>query len=105
MGMPNRKRTGVRKRATQAVTITQQVKPINSNDGNVKQTEQQQSSDMLLVSDNELISLRARVEGEMQRRGINFSVGDTGEQLAIDYFNSTPGLPNLMRAPRGYEER
>jgi hypothetical protein len=57
--------------------------------------------DLQLVSDNELISLRARVETEMRRRNISFSVGDIGEQSAIDYFNATPGLPNLMRAPRG----
>lgn len=58
-------------------------------------------NEMQLVSDGELISLRARLETEMRRRKIDFSVGDMGEQLAIEYFNSTPGLPNLLRAPRG----
>lgn len=24
-----------------------------------------------------------------------------GEQLVVEYFNKTPGLPNLLRAPRG----
>jgi|GEM_PF-591383 len=98
MGMSNRKRTATGKRSTQAVTTTQ-VKLTNSNDGYAKQAEP--ASSLLLVSDSELISLRARIEGEMRRRNINFSVGDIGEQLAIDYFNSTPGHPNLMRAPRG----
>lgn len=53
------------------------------------------------MNDMELISLRIKVEVEMTSRGIEFSVGRIGEQLAIDYFNSTPGLPNLMEAPTG----
>ena len=48
-----------------------------------------------------LLSLRMEVESEMQSRGIKFSVGELGEQLAIKFFNSTPGLSNLIAAPKG----
>ena len=58
-------------------------------------------NELQLVSDGELISLRARLEAEMRRRQIDFSVGDMGEQLVVEYFNKTPGVPNLLRAPRG----
>jgi hypothetical protein len=37
----------------------------------------------------------------MRRRGIADSVGAIGEQLAIDYFQRTPGLPKLQIAQRG----
>lgn len=49
----------------------------------------------------ELISLRIEVEREMQSRGVSFSVGEIGEKLAIEYFNSTSGLSNLIAAPTG----
>ncbi|MEE9396745.1 MAG: hypothetical protein V3V31_06995 [Methylococcales bacterium] len=32
---------------------------------------------------------------------MNFSVGEIGEKIAIEYFNSTPGLSNLIAAPTG----
>src|SRR5271169_2657896 len=48
-----------------------------------------------------LIALRVMVEGEMAARNISIDVGDIGEKFAIEFFNSTPGLPNLMNAPRG----
>jgi len=48
-----------------------------------------------------LISLRVMVEAEMAARNISVDVGDIGEKLAIEFFNSTPGLPNLMKAPKG----
>ena len=54
-----------------------------------------------LLSDNELFLLRAGLDAEMRRRKIAFSVGGVGEQLAIEYFNKTPGLPKLLAAPRG----
>lgn len=54
-----------------------------------------------LLSDSELISLRTVVENEMRQRGISLSVGEAGEVLAIDHFNSTKGLPNLQKAPAG----
>jgi hypothetical protein len=100
MGMRNRKGTKVRTGAqpvNQASERTQIAIPLRT-DTNL---ERRQPEDLLLISDTELISLRTRVETEMRRRNIDFSVGDIGEQLVIDYFNSTPGLPNLMRAPRG----
>ncbi len=53
------------------------------------------------LSDEELIRLRATLEVEMRKRGVAFSIGDIGEKLAIDYFNSTLGLPNLKAAPTG----
>lgn len=53
------------------------------------------------LSDRDLLTLRVRVEAEMVRRGLSFSVGAIGEDLAIDHFNSTPGLPTLLAAPPG----
>lgn len=51
--------------------------------------------------DAELIALRDLVEAELNKRGISFNVGLIGEQLVINHFNSTPGLPNLLQAPTG----
>lgn len=53
------------------------------------------------LSDGELIRVRAQIETEMNRRGLSFSVGTLGEQLAISYFNSTKGQPTLIAAPAG----
>ena len=53
------------------------------------------------MTDEQLICLRAALEVEMRHRGVAFSIGDIGEKLAIDYFNSTPGLPKLQAAPPG----
>lgn len=53
------------------------------------------------LSDDELIQLRAKLEVEMRRRGIAYSVGHIGEGLVINHFNSTRGLPNLSPAPTG----
>lgn len=53
------------------------------------------------LSDDELISLMTRVEKELTKRGINFNVGVLGEKFCIEYFNKTPGLPNLLQAPIG----
>ncbi len=53
------------------------------------------------LSDNELLSLRTQLNAELTRRGMNFSVGEIGEKVAIEYFNSTPGLPNLQEAQKG----
>lgn len=52
-------------------------------------------------SDQDLVMLRARLRTEMRKRGIADSVGAVGEQLAIDHFRRTPGLPKLQLAPRG----
>jgi hypothetical protein len=71
------------------------------NPNDLKTPDARHLNELQLVSDGELISLRARLEAEMRRRKIDFSVGDMGEQLVVDYFNKTPGVPNLLRAPRG----
>ncbi len=51
--------------------------------------------------DSELKKLRASLEVEMGKRGISFSIGDIGEELAIEHFNSTASLPVLFAAPTG----
>lgn len=53
------------------------------------------------LSASELVSLRIEVEREMKSRGIPFSVGEIGEKVAIEYFNSIPGLPKLTAAATG----
>ena len=63
--------------------------------------------DMLLeqhvrsLSDVDLLRTRSIVDSEMRSRGLAMSVGEIGEMLAIEYFNSTRGLPNLQKAPPG----
>ena len=52
-------------------------------------------------SDEDLLLLRAGLRAEMRKRGIADSVGAVGEQLAIEHFRKTPGLPKLQLAPRG----
>lgn len=51
------------------------------------------------INDRDLIRLRACVYREMKQRKLPVTVGGTAEQLAIGYFNSTPGCPNLQEAP------
>jgi hypothetical protein len=53
------------------------------------------------LSDEKLIRLRARIDTEIRKRGLKFSVGEIGESLAIAHFNATKKLPKLLRAPRG----
>ena len=53
------------------------------------------------LSDENLLLLRAGLRAEMRKRGIADSVGAVGEQLAIEHFRKTPGLPKLQLAPRG----
>lgn len=53
------------------------------------------------LNDTELVRLRAALEGEMRRRNIALTIGQMGEQLAISFFNRTPGCSNLMPAPPG----
>ena len=53
------------------------------------------------MSDEELLLLRADLRAEMRKRGIADSVGAVGEQLVIEHFRKTPGLPKLQLAPRG----
>ncbi len=53
------------------------------------------------LSEEELMSIRIRVDKEMNRRGLKFSVGEIGEKVAINFFNSNSGYSNLMAAPIG----
>lgn len=56
---------------------------------------------LVLMSDDDLLLLRANLDVEMRKRKIAFSVGDVGELLAIEHFKTTSGLPNLQKAPTG----
>jgi hypothetical protein len=53
------------------------------------------------ISDEALVLLRASLRAEMRKRGIADSVGAVGEQLVIEHFRKTPGLPKLQLAPHG----
>lgn len=53
------------------------------------------------LSDEELLLLRADLRAEMRKREIADSVGAVGEQLVIEHFRKTPGLPKLQLAPPG----
>jgi hypothetical protein len=53
------------------------------------------------MEDDELFALRVQVDKELAKRGISFNVGILGEKLCVSYFNSRPGLPNLLQAPTG----
>lgn len=53
------------------------------------------------LSDDELVLLRANLDAEMRKRKIAFSVGGVGEQLVIEHFHKTPGLPKLHSAQPG----
>jgi hypothetical protein len=48
--------------------------------------------------DEDSVLLRASLRAEMRKRGIADSVGAVGEQLAIEHFRKTPGLPKLQLA-------
>ncbi|MCE7994676.1 MAG: hypothetical protein HEP71_22065 [Roseivirga sp.] len=53
------------------------------------------------VDDPSLLKYRVAIEIELDRRGIKFEVGEIGENLAIEFFNKTAGLSNLLKAPTG----
>lgn len=58
------------------------------------------------MTDKAVISLYSDIIKELKRRKIirtNNVVGDLGEHLAIDIYNNTPSLPNLVPAPIGTE--
>ncbi len=57
--------------------------------------------DLKSVNDLQLLQLRSEIDREARRRGLNFSVGEIGEQLAIALFKERPDLPVLAPAPRG----
>jgi hypothetical protein len=60
--------------------------------------------DLTKLTTNELIDLYARIPDALKNRGVirtkNF-LGDLGEYIAIQHYNSTPGLPKLQAAPPG----
>lgn len=54
----------------------------------------------------DIIKLYSATIKELKRREVirtNNVVGELGEHLAIEHYNNTPGLPNLMKAPIGTE--
>jgi hypothetical protein len=53
------------------------------------------------LSDKSLVELRVFLEKVMKNRNLSLDVGEIGEQMAIEYFNATRGLPNLIYAPKG----
>jgi hypothetical protein len=60
-----------------------------------------ESTDLTSLADTDLLQLRVRLDSEMRRRGIAYSVGEIGERAAVEYFQSTSGLPNLQHARTG----
>lgn len=55
---------------------------------------------------NEIIRLYSMTIKELKRREVirtNNVLGELGEYLAIEIYNSTPGMPNLAAAPIGTE--
>ena len=69
--------------------------------GKNSQTRRGLSKALADLQDDELIKLRARLEAEMRRRHLAFSVGQIGEALVIEHFNHTRGLPKLLKSPTG----
>lgn len=62
--------------------------------------------DLREKSTEEIIQMYSMTIKELKRREIirtNNVIGDLGEYLAIEYYNKTPGLPNLIPAPVGTE--
>ena len=60
--------------------------------------------DFSSLSIQELTIAYGHIILELKRRGAIRSrniIGDLGESLAIDFYNSTPGLPKLQMAPLG----
>jgi hypothetical protein len=56
------------------------------------------------LNDKELVQSYADLIAELKNRKIIHSrniIGDLGEYLAIQHYNSTPGLPKLQAAPTG----
>ncbi len=61
----------------------------------------EQNQNFSVMTDEDLLLLRATIEIEMRKREIAFSVGEVGELLAIEHFKATSGLTNLQKAPTG----
>ena len=61
----------------------------------------QAGPDLTNISDASLVTLRAKLEVEMRRRKLGFSVGEIGETLVIEHYTNNPNLPTLQTAPIG----
>lgn len=64
------------------------------------------SEDLDKLSINELWALYSKIVSLLKEKGGIRSgniTGDRGESLAIEFYNSTPGLPNLQAAPKSTE--
>lgn len=62
--------------------------------------------DIRAMSVDEMVTLYSDLIKVAKERGIirtNNFIGEIGEHLAIEYYNKTPGLPNLQAAPIGTE--
>ncbi len=57
--------------------------------------------DVSKLDDGQLLNLRAVIDTEARRRGLSFNVGEIGEKLVIQLFNSRPDLPVLLAAQPG----
>ena len=57
--------------------------------------------DFKKISDDEILLLRIQLDKECKKRKIKLTTAEIGEKRAIDFFNNTPGLDNLQRAPVG----
>ena len=75
--------------------------PIRSRGAGHKERNRGSPADLEKLNNEELVILRANIETELNKRGISFRVGEVGEKLVISFFNSKPGLPNLLQAPAG----
>ncbi len=67
----------------------------------MKMTLKRKTIDLEKYTDEDVIAFRIQVDKEFKRRNIKFSVGEIGETIAINYFNDTPRLSNLQKAPTG----
>jgi hypothetical protein len=75
--------------------------PTRSRGAGHKEMNRGSPADLEKLNNEELVILRANIETELNKRGISFRVGEVGEKLVISFFNSKPGLPNLLQAPAG----
>ncbi len=66
--------------------------------------QKQQDIDLIEISNERLWLLHAETAIELKKRKLirtRNTVGERGEFLAIETYNKTPGLPNLLAAPEG----
>ncbi len=57
--------------------------------------------DFKKISDEDILLLRIQLDKECKKRKIKLTTAEIGEKRAIDFFNVTPRLDNLQRAPVG----